>query len=91
VIVKEALEFYKKNEAAFLLDILDAIEADTTPDFVHEVLKMRFNKSKTTTKSKVKEMEEYMLGLRVYFLQKHKLDIAPPNEPPLDELIIGED
>jgi len=89
VIVEEALEFYKKNEGAFLLDILDAVKADSSPEFVHEMLKMRFNKGKTTKKNKTDEMEEYMLKVRVHFLQKHGLDIAPPNEPPLEQLIIG--
>jgi len=91
VIVAEALEFYKKNEGAFLLDILDAVKADATPEFVHELFKMRFNKGKTTTKNKTDEMEAYMLELRVFFLQKHGLDLPPPNEPLLEELTIGKD
>jgi hypothetical protein len=89
VVVEESLQFYKKNEGALVLDILDFIKADLTPAFIHELQKMGFNRSQSTTKLDTKGMEEYMLKIRVYMAQKHGLDISPPNEPPLEQLIIG--
>ena len=81
--------FYRNNQTAFILDVLEAVDADITPEFIHEMLKMRFNDRQSTTRNTTKTMEEYMLKLRVFFQQKHGLDIPPPNEPPLEELVIG--
>ena len=91
VVLDKSLEFYSNNESALVLDILDFIKADLTPEFVHELFKMGFNNSKSTAKLGTTGMEEYLLQVRVYMLQRHKLDIAPPNEPPLNELTIGKD
>jgi hypothetical protein len=86
VIVKKALEFYTKQPEAFVRDIMQAVKADWSPEFVHQFLKMRFNKGRSTG-DLVLRPTEFLTAIWAHYRVNYNLDIPPPNEPPIEQLI----
>ncbi|MGL4999500.1 MAG: hypothetical protein ACRC5T_11075 [Cetobacterium sp.] len=80
VIVDKAIEFYLGNIRALITDLMAAMRFELTPDFIHELFKLMFNKGCSTAKLKTDEMVIYQDNIRHHFLHKYKIDIPPPNE-----------
>ena len=86
VLYSRCLEFYQGNVRAFIEDLMKAVGFALTVEFVHEMFKIWWLGGKSTTKLSTEGMMKYQDGIREYFLFKHKLDIPPPNESPIEEL-----
>lgn len=84
VVIQMTLEFYLNNIKALITDLMQAMRFELTPDFVHELFKLMFNKGLSTTKLKTDGMMAYQDAIREHFFHKYKVDIPPPNEPPID-------
>lgn len=83
-IVHPVLEYYKANQTDLIRDILDAVKVNFTPEFVHQFMKMRFNKGRST-KDLIMPADEWLTRLRAHYMRNYTLDLAPPNEVPITE------
>lgn len=90
VIIGTATEFYLKNIRALIIDLMEAMRFEITPDFIHELFKLMFNKGQSTIKLKTDEMMQYQDNIRHHFWHKYKIDIPPPNELPINLTIKNE-
>lgn len=79
VVIGESVKFYAKNFDKLIIDSMTALKLKVTPDFIHLMFKMLFNKGKTTTDKKTDTMEDYILEIRGH-MAGYGLDIPPPNE-----------
>lgn len=78
VVVQRAVEHYTLHPTDLIRDVLDAVGANITPEFVHELIKLRFG-VKSTAKLDTTAFEELMLRLRRHFAELGT-SIAEPNE-----------
>lgn len=80
VLVEGALEYYRQNPADFIRDVLRAIKADITHEFVHLLFKMLFRKGKSTTENDTLQAEDYHTEIREYYAREYNLQLLEPNE-----------
>jgi hypothetical protein len=78
VVVQGALEHYAQHPMDLIRDVLDAVGANITPEFIHELIKLRFG-VKSTAKLDTTGFEELMLRLRQHFAELGT-DIKEPRE-----------
>jgi len=87
VVKKHVAEYYAENQADFLGDLINAMQAEITEEFIHELLKLMFLHGKSTTNNNTEKMEEYILAIREHFFHKYGLDIPQPNQEALQCII----
>ena len=83
-VYKPILEFYKNNLGSFMLDIMEAMKAELTTEFIHELFKMWFNKGRSTKDLSTVKFNSYFNKIREHFWHKHKLDLPEPNGVPME-------
>lgn len=79
-VVSEALDYYKANQTDLIRDILDAVKVELTPEFIHSMFKMRFNRGQSTASNDTSRMVEYQDAIREHFYHSYKIDIPPPGQ-----------
>lgn len=79
MVYPKVAKYYTANVGDFIRDVLLAMKAKVTAEFIHELMKMMFNGSRTTTKLSTVGMMEYITLIREYFYHKYELDIPEPN------------
>lgn len=82
MVVQDVLSFYQVNTTEMIRDILEAVKADLSAEFVHELIKMLFNVT-TTTKLTTADFEDKMHEIRAFYALKG-CDIKEPNEIPME-------
>ena len=84
VVIPRALEYYREHPIDMFRDIKEALKADLTPEFVHELFKLLFIKGGSTRKLETAEMEEYHLAIRGHFARNYAWDIPTPGDDTID-------
>jgi hypothetical protein len=78
VMVQDILKFYEKNPGQFLLDLSNVVRADTTSEFVHEFMKMWFNRGQSTSKLAMPATDWFEMITAAF--AERGLSIPKPNE-----------
>lgn len=85
VVVKAAAKYYEENQIDLIRDIIKAVKADCSPEFIHTLFEMMFE-LKTVSSSQDKElMIKFTDDIREHFWHEYGCDIPPANEPPINQ------
>lgn len=88
VVVPRILEYYELNPAQLFIDVMKLEGGSWTKNYIHEFLKKKFNKGRSTSKL-LQPPEDFLLAIRADFGSEKSFDIPPPNEQPLEQLTIN--
>lgn len=80
VIVQTIVEYYQKNNREFIFDLLDP---EFTAEFIHEYLKKKYNRNRSTADLDTDGFQKYFDKIREDWFHKRGIHIPAPNEPPL--------
>lgn len=81
VLYPTILKFYLGNIRAFIEDLMKAVRATLTIEFIHAMMKMWFNNGKSTKGLSTEGFIKYHDDIREYYFHTHGIDIPLPNQP----------
>jgi len=83
VIVPEALKYYEEHNMDMVRDILEAVKYNFTKEFIHELIKMRFNDGRSTG-DLTRKPNDFLMSIWAHF-DKYGCLIPQPPQPEITQ------